>query len=204
MKKLKKGEKISQLTWYQARARGFSQKEYNRRIRISSQLKLYHQSGMTKKERIRYKKRNIKKAKKKPTQRVRRQIVLNYRGEKDPYYISLRVLTTDPTATNEAMKIALYELREYFQGVVISTQDFRAGMQEIRNPKNPMKSKFLNKGKYRDPVTINFKQMRKDNDFPIGWEKELIPINEDKHLDQHFLYYELIINGIKVREGGYN
>lgn len=80
------------------------QKHFKARVKISN---------------IRVEKKNLKKVKKEfktiPTQRIRKQVAINYRADEEPYFISIRAITINPDISERGLLIAVKEARQRAQ-----------------------------------------------------------------------------------------
>ena len=162
-------KRITDLSWYQVRARGgITKKEYERRIKISKSLQLYHKTKHTKKERLVLTKKRTEKVKHIPEKRIRKQKVINYRADESPYYLSIRVLTINPEIDERGLFLAINELKNNLQNQSI----------------------YLNVK--RHSVVIDFNNLVPERSS-IGTEAREIPTSEDKILNDNKIHYEILI-----------
>jgi hypothetical protein len=122
--KIKKKFKVtSETTFGQARQYGIKLKEFKRRQKISSNLKLYYKSSFSEKKTIKTRSKITKKAEKQaeliPEIRIRKQVVANFRPNFDDYdesiggigAISIRAITINPEYNEVGLKMAIEEVK---------------------------------------------------------------------------------------------
>lgn len=122
--------------------------------------------------------------KKRPKTKTRKQAVINYRSNKDPYYLSIRVLTINPNYQFKALKIALNKLKNRINE----------------------RSVYLTKKGYS--VTVDLDNFKPDSPNTnntinryIGIEKTKIPYSEDKILNDNNIHYEILVGRNKPLSG---
>lgn len=167
--KTKKFRVTSETTFGQARVRGITKKEFQRRRNISLSLKQYHKSPLTTKKtfatRERIRKRKVTKAKK-TGKRIRKQLAYYWRTRDikgtpdgtDIGFIEIKALTINPDITEKGLFIAIRDkqLQLKQQGINfnlyrVSTRGFE--LQEIA----PREEQALNDMKVHITVFANNK-----------------------------------------------
>jgi hypothetical protein len=114
----KKFRVTEETTFGQARVRGVSKKEFNRRQKISiTRRQIFRERKLEEVRVIRKPRVKVKKPKKEiqeeliEERRFRKQVVLNFRSGEEPYAVSIRAITINPEITERGLLIAVQETK---------------------------------------------------------------------------------------------